>query len=441
MNLFSSLPWPITILFLVALVIVLCGHLWALILFFNGQRAISQRPDPDQEFADSLLWIFLVPALNEEVTIADSVMRLRKVNTANRVILVIDDGSADRTPEILQGLAGPDLVVLCRDLPQAQLGKAAALNQAWKSLDSLVLSRDEFVRFSRDQVVMVIVDADGRLDPQAPQYIAAHLRDPQVGGVQVSVRIYNRYNPLTWLQDAEFGVFGGLFQMGRTHWNTAGMGGNGQTNRLTALDAMANDQGPWRDTLTEDQDIGLRLIMGGWRNVHDVRTTVAQQGVSDVRRLSRQRTRWAQGNIQASQYLRDVGSFPHFGARLDVYWTLLQPALQLIIGVSTLTALIMAIFFGVPFISTSDAHAWLWLLVLFFLAFGQTALGCLTLGRGHGFTGYLRGLVTAIPYSFYAWLLWPVIVRAIWRQVTGRTGWAKTTREPVEPDVSGQSPA
>jgi len=57
-------------------------------------------------------------------------------------------------------------------------------------------------------------------------------------------------------------------------------------------------------------------------------------------------------------------------------------------------------------------------------------------GRGHGFMGYVRGLVIAIPYAFYSWILWPVIVRATWRQFRGASGWDKTSREPLEADVS-----
>ena len=80
--------------------------------------------------------------------------------------------------------------------------------------------------------------------------------------------------------------------------------------------------------------------------------------------------------------------------------------------------------------------AWLWLVFLFFLAFGGTAIGCMASGRGHGFMGYVRGLVIAIPYAFYSWILWPVIVRATWRQFRGASGWDKTSREPLEANVS-----
>ena len=77
------------------------------------------------------------------------------------------------------------------------------------------------------------------------------------------------------------------------------MGGNGQFNRLSALDAIATGPGPWRNRLTEDQDLGLRLLTAGWRSHQEVRAVVEQQGVPRLRPLLRQRTRWSQGNLQA----------------------------------------------------------------------------------------------------------------------------------------------
>ncbi|MFA7267169.1 MAG: glycosyltransferase family 2 protein, partial [Candidatus Nanopelagicales bacterium] len=411
--LFYGLPWPVVVLFTIALLIVLIGHGWAVILFVTGGKVAATAVEPNDELTDSFHWIFLVPALNEEVTIADSVSRLREVQARHRTIMVIDDGSTDRTPEVLASIAGPDLEVMRRDLPNAQLGKAAALNAAWRHIRDDVLARPEFVEVSEDKVVLVIVDADGRLDPTAPAYLATHLQDPQVGGVQVSVRIYNRYNPLTWMQDIEFGVYGGLYQLGRTHWGTAGMGGNGQANRLSALNSVVTDSadGPWNHTLTEDQDIGLHLMRNGWRGHHEVRTTVAQQGVSDIKRLYKQRTRWSQGNIQAMHHLRGIGEVKASPiAKLDLVWALLQPPLQAFIGLSTIVALLCAVVLNTPFIAGNSQWAWLWLLFLFFLAFGGTAIGCLAAGRGNGFMGYVRGLATAIPYAFYSWILWPVIV-------------------------------
>ena len=79
--------------------------------------------------------MFLVPALNEDLTIADSVNRLLAVDAANKAILVIDDGSTDGTATALGEFDTPELEVLHRVRPEARQGKHAALNAAWRHLD------------------------------------------------------------------------------------------------------------------------------------------------------------------------------------------------------------------------------------------------------------------------------------------------------------------
>lgn len=435
--LYWGLPGWIATVFTIALVIVLITNLQGFTLFFTGWAAIAKRPKAEVENADKFHWVFLVPALNEEVTIRDSVDRLVALEAKHKTILVIDDGSEDATPTILSELDVPELTVLRREKPNAQVGKAAALNDAWRYFQEEVAKQPEYSGFSEDDVIFVIVDADGRLDPRTATYLSGHFLDPEVGGVQLSVRIYNRYNPLAWMQDVEFGIYGGLYQTGRTLTGTASMGGNGQANRLTALNSVVGDHsGPWRDYLTEDQDLGLTLIESGWDGHHESRVAVAQQGLSNIRTLYRQRTRWAQGNIQA---LRHVPLLRHGRegvlAKLDLMWAVLQPPLQAFIGFATILALYAAIAWNTPFVVPNSQWMWIWLAFLFFLGFGGTAIGCISIGRGRGFSGYLRGLLIAIPYAFYSWLLWPVIVRAFWRQLRGSTGWAKTAREPMEPEV------
>jgi hypothetical protein len=424
----EALPDGVAYLTLAALAIILVSHAWALALYVVGARpGTSATSDAGAE--PDLVWVFLVPALDEEVTIRDSVRRLSQVKARRRLIVVIDDGSTDATPRILAGIADPDLVVIRRDPPLARQGKGAALNDAWSRLGELLAER--FPGVERSEVVVAIVDADGRLDPEAPAHVGPDFADPRVGGVQVNVRIYNRQRLLTWMQDVEFGVYGGLYQLGRSHWSTAGMGGNGQVNRLTALDSVADARGPWRDRLTEDQDLGLRLIRAGWVSRHEHRTFVEQQGLPGIRRLYRQRTRWAQGNLEALALLGVVRAPGlRLGARLDLAYQLLLPILQLVVGTATAAAIACWFILDVRFVPAEDAT--LTLTIVFLLAFGGVALGCVARARGRGVGAVLTGLATTIPYAFYTWLIWPVLLRAMARLARGATGWDKTAREPVE---------
>ena len=62
--------------------------------------------------------------------------------------------------------------MLRREPPNARKGKAEALNDAYRTLGRLLGDVD------RRDVIVVVVDADGRVDAQAPRYAAAHFRDP-----------------------------------------------------------------------------------------------------------------------------------------------------------------------------------------------------------------------------------------------------------------------
>jgi 1,2-diacylglycerol 3-beta-glucosyltransferase len=427
---FSGLPgWAETLFYAVFVLIVLIW-LWTLALFLLARRALRSAPTPDGETRDAFLWVFLVPALNEEITIADSVSRLLAVEARNKAILVVDDGSTDGTTAVLDTFETPELEVLHRVAPMARQGKHAALNEGWRHLDRMLTS-GRLSGWPRDQVIICVVDADGRLDPNSPRFAASHFTRADVGGLQVLVRIYNRSRVLTWCQDVEFSIFGLLYQAGRTPYGVTAMGGNGQFNRLSALDEIVDDEvgGPWRARLTEDQDLGLHLLEAGWRNVADARTSVAQQGLPGFRRLLRQRTRWAQGNLQAMKHIRTIAGVRRpIPVRLDQVCYLLQPAFQALVGIAFVASIFLAIF------DVADYWAdggWWQLLFFFLLGYGGILLGCLARGARTGVRGILLGLLIVPVYAAYSWLLWPALARAAARQVTRRRAWSKTAREQI----------
>jgi cellulose synthase/poly-beta-1,6-N-acetylglucosamine synthase-like glycosyltransferase len=425
---FDGVPTVWRVLFIVAFLVIVAMLFWTTLLYVKAQRARTHAPEAPQDGADAFTWLFLVPALNEAVTIRDSVARLLALPVAHRHIVVIDDGSDDGTSEALADIEAPDLHVLRREPPEARRGKAAALNFAYRA--------DLLGEVDRSRVIVVVVDADGRLRPDAPRFVAPHFaEDERLGGVQTLVRIYNRHRLLTWLQDVEFSVYGFLYQAGRTPWGTAGMGGNGQFNRLSALDAVADHEGPWRDRLTEDQDLGLRLLGAGWDGRQELRAAIDQQGLPGLRRLFRQRTRWSQGNLQAMGLIGVVWrAHVPLIARLDLLSYLLMPLWQTIVGASLIVALVLAVTGVTPLWADTE---W-WQIVFFYLlGFGGVMLGCIARGAGNGVRGVLTGILIAHVYAFYTWLLWPVLVRATARQLTDRRGWAKTEREQLS-DAAGR---
>lgn len=425
----DPLLWLMWLGYLVALLSVVTGFIWTFVLYLAGNRYLRRwaRRTPGNE-AD-YLWVFMVPALNEAVTIADSVARLRAVEATHKAIIVINDGSEDETAQVLESIAGPDLLVFTRVAPEARQGKAAALNACFHFVRSELLAQERFQGWSADRVIIGIIDADGRLAPQAPENVATHFDQPRVGGVQVNVRIYNQISYLTRMQSLEFQIFGGLYQCGRAEWGAAFMGGNGQFNRLAALESVASEEGPWSHYLTEDQELGLRLLSRGWTGEQAYGTYVDQQGLNSLRRLYRQRARWMQGNLQVLGDVRRLYAHNLTGIRrIDALITLLLPGLVLLVGVAVAVALLAAVFFGLPFLPL-DAP---WLLAAaILLMLGPLSAGALVVARGYGIKGLLRAAWVLPPYQIYIWLMWPVAFVGLYNLIRRKSAWAKTAREGI----------
>jgi cellulose synthase/poly-beta-1,6-N-acetylglucosamine synthase-like glycosyltransferase len=198
---------------------------------------------------------------------------------------------------------------------------------------------------------------------------------------------------------------------------------------LDALDSIADAEagGPWLDRLTEDQDLGLRLLGAGWRGVSSSLTFVEQQGVPSLRRLFRQRTRWAQGNLQAMSHLGLMwrSKLP-FLVRLDLLAYLLQPVMQAVVGVAFVASIILWI---VDIADFWGDNAWIQLLFFFLLGYGGVLLGCLARGLERGPVGLVVSVLVVPVYAAYSWMIWPVLARAAVRQAARRTDWSKTARQ------------
>lgn len=397
---------------------------------------MSRRKRPELLPApDSLYFVFVLPCLNEEVVIGRTLDSLLALPQDNFSVLVIDDGSEDRTGEIAATYDRDRVWLMQRKLPNARQGKGVALNAAYRWLrDSGVLGDVP----SKD-VIVAILDADGRIEPNAIYEVGHYFRNPKAGAVQVGVRMFNKSESLlTRLQDFEFVTFTEIFQRGRRKLGSVGLGGNGQFTRLSALRALGND--PWTDCLTEDLDLGLRLLALGWENAFCPTTHVSQQAVTSFRRLLTQRSRWFQGHLQCWKRIPNVlfSDLPDKTA-LDLMYHLLSPGMVIAMSlpmaafVVALSAATMSSPSGVW--HSLSAHGGILLVLWYLLSFG--------LAPFYGFSYWMRtkelnlfkSIALAHAYNVYSYLWFAAGWRAVWRIVTKRRGWAKTARTPEKVDA------
>jgi 1,2-diacylglycerol 3-beta-glucosyltransferase len=408
-----------TLLLLAATAAVIVCFTYTLGMYLEG------RSSQDQPYADApdLFFVFLIPCLNEDRVIGATLDRLRAIPSRNSLVLVVDDGSDDETAAVVQSQVNEQVMLLRRQLPEARQGKGAALNAALEYLASNPVLQG---RSSQD-VVICLMDADGRLDPHAPGVVGHYFRDPGVGAVQVAVRIVNRYDGLLpRLQDMEFVCYSELFQRCRGHHGFAGLGGNGQFTRLSALQSLGPQ--PWSpSTLTEDLDLGVRLILSGWRTLYTNAAEVNQQGIRSVKALVRQRSRWFQGLLQCWHLIPQVARESAGRVRLDMLHMLLTPVLIFAAFLMTLSFIVAPIErllnpnLDAGRLGLNSLVAW------YALTFFPAFLFAIAYRRIAGI-GRLRSLALGHAFVLYG-LLWIASgSQAVWRVLTGRAGWLKTDR-------------
>jgi 1,2-diacylglycerol 3-beta-glucosyltransferase len=417
------LAWPVSTLALVS---------------FGLRYVSSHRQRPSVRLADSApehFWI-VIPALNEELVVAGTVnaaLGLRGPGGTPARVMVIDDGSDDRTPEVLAGLDHPRLHVLRRELPDARKGKGEALNAAYRLISELTAAD----RVHPDKVVVGIIDGDGQGSFNILLEISRMMKDPRIGAVQVQVRIRNRHKILGAVQDLEFGAIVSACQTLRDALDTVGLGGNGQFTRLSALQALGD--APWSACLVEDLELGLRMHLDGVGIRYTSRAAVTQQAVVDFRRLTRQRTRWAQGNLQCARYLSRLVASPQLRASavLEVLHYLIAPWLNALItavlaGAVAVAVVALVLGHPMPYLDSwrelVDSGE-LWFAVMFFPGLIWAVVHRLRLGD----ETTVRLLVAALAYPAFLMLGLVATYRAMVRQARGRQTWAKTERLTEEP--------
>ncbi|MFI5606071.1 glycosyltransferase [Amycolatopsis sp. NPDC051903] len=412
---------------------------------------LRRKPAPVGD-PDAFTWHFFVPCRDEEAVIRETVRYLRTTFRRTHV-WVVDDDSDDRTARVVRSVwrrnGGYDtnLHLVERKRPDARTGKGDALNAAYHELDDWLPPGVD-----RDEVVVVVVDADGRPARNCLEVCAAgHLfGDAKIGAVQLDVRMSNvRTRPpgRTWfarafglklaqLQDLEFRTAIAAIQTSRGFTGTISMGGNGPFTRLSALDSIAGaERRPWRGSLLEDFELGVHLLTTGWRTGFTPDSHVAQEGLYSLRRFLVQRTRWGQGTMQCSRYLRRIWDSPHVstsGAAEMMYY-LAQPWLQL------LGSLLYPVPFLLLLVTTAGdpAQVWTWFTGgawILFAIYGSFGLlpfvvwGPIYQLKCLRSKNIFRGVGLGLLYAAYSYTFYVTSWRALFRLVRRRNGWSKTRR-------------
>ncbi len=225
----------------------------------------------------------LIPAYNEEKVIVRTVRSVLNSDYSNLHVIVIDDGSKDRTFEVAREaypleMAAGRLQVLTK--PNG--GKAAALNYALDRME------EEFY---------VGIDADTVIATDAISKLLPHFEDPGIGAVAGNAKVGNRVNLWTRWQALEYITSQNFERRALDLFNvvTVVPGAIGAWRTAPVKEAG----GYPINTVAEDADLTMNLLEQKFKVVYEDRALAFTEAPIDAKGLMRQRFRWSFGILQA----------------------------------------------------------------------------------------------------------------------------------------------
>jgi len=226
----------------------------------------------------------LIPAYNEEKVIERTVRAALNSNYPNLRVIVIDDGSRDRTLEVARNAFKQEVAtgkVLI--LGKRNSGKAEALNYGIDHIG--------------DAELFVGIDADTVIAPDAIARLVPHFINPKVGAIAGNAKVGNRVNLWTRWQALEY-ITSQNFE-------------RRALDVLGAVSVVPGAIGAWRvsavreaggyhtDTVAEDADLTMALLRMGYRVEYEDMALAYTEAPTNANGLMRQRFRWSFGILQA----------------------------------------------------------------------------------------------------------------------------------------------
>jgi cellulose synthase/poly-beta-1,6-N-acetylglucosamine synthase-like glycosyltransferase/peptidoglycan/xylan/chitin deacetylase (PgdA/CDA1 family)/spore germination protein YaaH len=391
----------------------------ALIEKIRPDRAVMPNPEPGVTV--------LIPAHNEQGVVVQTVTSVLASTVKALHVVVVNDGSTDNTGRLLDESFGDDPRV--RIIHQVNRGKAAALRRALQEAQT---------------EIVVTIDADTEIEPDAIAKLLRHFSDPTVGAVAGNVKVGNRSRWLTRWQALEYITSQNMEKRAFDLLNciTVVPGALGAWRRQ-AIEAAG---GITADTVAEDADLTIGIRRLGWRVSYDEEAIAWTEAPETPGALIRQRFRWTFGTLQSFWKHGDTLFRPKHGT---LGWIALPNIFVFQILLPLISPVIDLMFFGsVIFWALGQLHITkispLWTSadveksVIFFLGFllidVLTCVVAFALERKEDWTLLVPVLLQRF---YYRQLMYVVLFRSVKEAVSGRpVGWRGVEPEAHRPAES-----
>jgi cellulose synthase/poly-beta-1,6-N-acetylglucosamine synthase-like glycosyltransferase/peptidoglycan/xylan/chitin deacetylase (PgdA/CDA1 family) len=269
---------------------------------------------PDDELP---LVSVILPVFNEEPVITRTLEALVASDYPNMEIIAIDDGSTDKTLEILRKFA--EKWSGLRVLTQANAGKSAAANLG------LMAAAGE---------IIVTLDGDTLFEPQAIRMLARHFyartdKRP-VGAVAGHIKVGNRTGVLTMWQSLEY--ISGICVTRMAEGVAGAISIVPGACAAWSAKALRAAGGYSHDTMAEDADLTVTLQKLGWGVVQENAAVAWTEAPVSVEGLAKQRLRWTYGNVQVLWKHAELLFRPRYGflGMIALPYTLLATLIPLV---------------------------------------------------------------------------------------------------------------
>lgn len=407
-------------------------YLWVGLLLLSSP--ITHQKDRKYSKGSDIHFFLLIPCLNEGKVVAATVRNLLSLKMPNTKIVVINDGSTDNTLEVLKRIKSRHLTVLNRLYPNVRQGKGQVLNYAYNYVKGVAESQciDPF------RVVLGVIDADTSIRRRLLERVAVIMdNEAHIGMVQTRIRIGSstRYSILSLMQDLEFYTYINQMQNLREYTGTVAAAGNGQFNRLAAINLLGDQ--PWSKCLLEDFDFSLRMLMKGWRTCLLQDESTHQQGVLKYKKFVKQRARWAQGCVQCIPYLRSIIKCKHLtlAGKAEVFSFLMLPWVTLT-SISALIFSWLLILYSYWTKSSSlsiilgsypSSYLLVLLIIIVVIIYFPGITFSISYWRDTKESIYIC-LLAGLLVPIYNLLQSPAVIIAVFRQTIRNNAWVKTER-------------
>ena len=279
LRVFSYGTLALNFIFIIAIILAMLRSIFIAILAIKHKRSAQDEEALLLKAPDMKVSI-IIPAYNEEVTVVQTLNSLLKTTYSNAEFIFVDDGSKDRTVELVREHFGHLENIKIFAKPNG--GKASALNFG------IGHSTADFV---------ICIDADTQLKTDAITELMRYFYDAETAAVAGTVKVGNKTNLITNWQSIEYITAQNMDRRAFDLLNTITVvpGAIGAFRKKVIIEVG----GFTTDTLAEDCDLTMRILRAGYAVRNCDRAIAYTEAPETVNMLLKQRFRWSFGVMQS----------------------------------------------------------------------------------------------------------------------------------------------